>query len=80
MIIIYFLFLPLTWQHGQVGAPEAVAHGIGSQTDVHAGIFLFGSGYQQLVEVRSVRAGPDLSCGQDHKAVVSNLHKSKRKT
>lgn len=44
-------FLPLTWKHSEVGTPEAVAHSVGSHADIHAGIFLLGSGYQKLVEV-----------------------------
>lgn len=66
--------VPLTWQHCQVGTPEAVAHGISSQANIHARIFLLGSGYQELVEIRSVGTRPNLPRGQDHEAVVSNLH------
>lgn len=65
--------LSLTWKHSEVGTPEAVAHSVGSHADVHASIFLLGSGYQQLVEVRAIRAGPNVSRRQDHKVIVSDL-------
>lgn len=44
----------LTWQDGEEGAAEAVAHGVGAQADVHARILLLRPGDEQLVEVGAV--------------------------
>lgn len=44
----------LTWQHSEEGAAEAVAHGVGTQANVHASVLLFGAGNEQLVEVGAV--------------------------
>ena len=46
----------ITWQNGEEGAAEAVAHGVGAQTDVHARVLLLGTGDEQLVEVGAIRA------------------------
>lgn len=46
--------LGLTWQDGEEGAAEAVAHGISAQADVHARILLLRPGDEQLVEVGAV--------------------------
>lgn len=59
--------------HSEEGAAEAVAHGVGSEADVHAGVVLPGAGDEQLVEVGAVGPGPHLPRGQHHEAVVPHL-------
>lgn len=62
-----------TWQHGEEGTAEAVAHGVGAQADVHAGVVLLGPGDEQLVEVGAVGPRPHFAGGQHHEAVVAHL-------
>lgn len=66
-------FPGLTWQHSEEGAAEAVAHGVGTQADVHASVLLLGSRDEQLVEVGTVRPGPHLSRGQHHEPCIPHL-------
>lgn len=63
----------LTWQDGEEGAAEAVAHGVGPQADVHPRVLLLGAGDEQLVEVGAVGSRPHLPGGKHHESVVAHL-------
>lgn len=64
---------PHTWQHGEEGAAEAVAHGVGTQADVHARIVLACTGDEQLVEVGAVGPRPYVTRGQHHKLLPTHV-------
>lgn len=62
-----------TRQDSEEGTAEAVAHSVGAQADVHAGVFFLGTGNEQLVEVGAVGPWPHLPGGQHYEVVLSNL-------
>lgn len=59
--------------YSEEGTAEAVAHGVGTQADVHASILLLGASNEQLVEVGAIGPRPHLPRGQHHEPVVSHL-------
>lgn len=62
-----------TWQHSEEGASEAVAHGVGTQADVHACVILAGPCDEQFVEVGAIGPGPHVTCGQHHELLSAHV-------
>lgn len=62
-----------TSEHGEEGAAEAVAHGVGAQAYVHARVVRPRARHQQLVEVGAVRPGPHVARGQHHELLAAHV-------
>lgn len=63
----------LTWQDCEKSTPEAVAHGVCPEANVHPCILLLGSSNHQFVQVGAIWAGPDLPRGQHDELLSPNI-------